>query len=73
MIKMIAVSSELIQRLKDLAKRKTWEDDVPDGESVNPMDYSGGNYDDAYAGGERVGATELARSVLDELGIEYRS
>jgi len=70
---MPTMSTELIEKLKKLAKMKTWQDNVPDGEYLDPQDYSDGNFDDAYAGGERAGETDLARMVLDELGIDYEA
>lgn len=71
---MPTMTPELIQKLKDLAKRRTWQDGADeDGEDMNAMDYSGGNFDDAYAGGERAGATDLARMILSELGIDYKN
>lgn len=34
-------------------------------------DYAGGNIDDAYDMGTRHGAVELARELLDQLGVGY--
>jgi hypothetical protein len=49
--------------LEKLAERECWCDDV----GFCPMEYAGGNYDDAYYGGKRDGRAELAREVLEEL------
>lgn len=57
------LSKEFIEKLKELAKRVCWSDF----EEFNPMDSSGGNYDDAYYGGAGDGETLLAREILDEL------
>ncbi len=65
------LSEKTLENLKALAKRKTWVDNVGENEVFDPQDWSGGNFDDAYAGGERAGATDLAREILDELGIAY--
>lgn len=66
------LSEKTIENLKKLAERKTWLDGVGENETFDPQDWSGGNFDDAYAGGERAGATDLAREILTELGIEYK-
>ena len=47
-----------------LAKRHCWSDH-PD--EFNPMDFSGGNFDDAYFGGVEDGKAELARELLNML------
>lgn len=64
------LDDKLLKRLKDLAEKHTWADGMEDGET-NIDDYAGGNEDDAYYGGERAGETSLARSILEELGIEF--
>ena len=60
--------SQLQFKLKEIkniliehAKRKTWTEDDDD---FNPMDNSGGNFDDAYYGGCEDGKTELARDII---------
>ena len=65
------LSPAIIERLKNIAKRQTWEDGLAEDEYLNPQDFSGGNFDDAYAGGTRTGETDVARMVLRELGIDY--
>lgn len=55
---------ELIEGLKKMARREPWADDAV-------YDNSGGNYDDAYAGGIDDGQTYLAREILKGLNIEY--
>jgi hypothetical protein len=56
-----------IKKLKDAARRETWDD----ADDFNPCDHSGGNFDDAYFGGQADGETHLAREILDKLGIKY--
>ena len=46
--------------LEKLAKRKCWSDT----EDFDPMDMSGGNFDDAYFGGHADGQAELAQDIL---------
>jgi len=61
-----------IEKLIAIAKVKTWEDrDKEAGEHFNAYDWSGGNYDDTYAGGVKTGTVEMARQVLDMLGVAY--
>lgn len=54
----------VIQKLKKLAKRSLPDDDW------NPMDASGGNFDDAYDMGIRHGETMLAQEILSDLGVD---
>jgi hypothetical protein len=61
------MNDALIQKLKKLARRPSWQDH----EDFNPEDYSGGNFDDAFDGGVRSGETWLAREILDDLGISW--
>lgn len=61
------LNPEFIESLKTLARRECWDED----EDFNPSDMSGGNFDDAYAGGQSDGETLLAREVLAALGIEW--
>jgi hypothetical protein len=69
--KIITLSTEYIETLKKLAKRKTWQDTIYDDEDTVIDDFAGGNVDDAFDGGYRSGETDLARQVLDNLGISY--
>ncbi len=54
-----------LQKIKDvlieLAKFKTWSEN----DDFNPCDFSGGNFDDAFYGGNADGRTELAREILE--------
>lgn len=59
------MTPEVIEKLKRLARKR-----LP-GEDFNPMDASGGNFDDAYDMGIRHGETMLAQELLGELGIDY--
>ena len=60
-----------IERLKKAARRETWDDD--ESEDFNPCDRSGGNFDDAYFGGQEDGETHLARDILTNLGISWNT
>lgn len=59
------MNEEMKAYLETLAARETWTDDL---EEFNPYDMSGGNYDDAYYGGENDGETLLARHLLEKFG-----
>lgn len=63
------ISQELIESLKKDARRGTWMEDP---EGFDPMGCSGGNYDDAYYGGEADGQTNMARFILEGLGIDWK-
>lgn len=67
------LSPATIENLKKLAERKTWPDNVGEGEIFDVQDWAGGNFDDAYAGGEEDGATNLARDILAELGVPFKA
>ena len=64
------ISNEFMRRLKELASKHVWSDDLQSGDTVID-DFAGGNVDDAYYGGERAGTTRLARLILTELGVEF--
>jgi hypothetical protein len=61
------LSEQLINRLKELSNRETWEDQFDDITTID--DFAGGNIDDAYNGGVDDGMTNLAREILEELGM----
>lgn len=69
----MTLTNEQIEELKELARRETWEDCASENgdEYVNPYEYSGGNSDDCYLGGQEVGESWLARKVLNWLGISW--
>lgn len=67
----MVLDAEIIERLKKAARRETWDDD--ESEDFNPDDYSGGNFDDAYFGGQKDGETHLAREILTNLGISWNT
>ena len=50
----------LRMHLETLAKTEIWSD----WDDFNPMEASGGNFDDAYSGGFSAGETSLARHLL---------
>lgn len=54
-------SNAMLNRLRAMADR------ADKGEDANPQDYSGGNFDDAWSGGEQDGETHLAREILEDL------
>lgn len=58
---------DFVEKIKKIAEERCWADDP----EFMADDYAGGNIDDAYAGGERAGEVQFARTVLDALGVEY--
>ena len=58
------MNEKMMELLEKLAKRDCWSDNPED---FNPMDFSGGNFDDAYFGGVEDGKAELARELLSML------
>jgi hypothetical protein len=62
------MNEEMITKLKKIAARETWFED----EDFNPMDFSGGNFDDAYYGGLEDGRVDLAREILTSMNIKWR-
>ncbi len=56
---------EIIKKLEALAAKKTWGD----GEEYNPMDQSGGNFDDCYDRGCTDGEVNLARELLPQIKL----
>lgn len=60
------------ERMIKLASERTWGDSLNSEDSDAVVDdYAGGNVDDAYYGGERAGATDIAREVCNEMGWPY--
>ena len=55
------LSDKMIERLKSLASDMVWNADV----------YCNSTIDDAFCGGQESGQIQLARQILDDLGIEY--
>ena len=66
----MTISPDFIETLKKLAKGSHWEENN-ESEFFDVQDFCGGNFDDAYEGGRNTGEVELARRVLQELGITY--
>lgn len=64
---MSTLSNDAIEQLKTRARRETWDESAV----FNAYDMSGGNFDDAYYGGQRDGKTQLARDILTGLGISW--
>lgn len=67
------MTGEMIKKLKKIAARKCWSDEcnAEDGDVFCVDDFAGGNIDDAYFGGVADGRADLARSVLDCIGVAY--
>lgn len=63
------INQDLIDKLKYIAHQDCVYDSFEDGDMIN--DYAGGNIDDAFDLGTDAGRIELAREVLDALGIEW--
>ena len=64
------LSEKMVARLREAAKRETLYDLIVRGDDVNAYECSGGNYDDAWRGGENDGETDLARDILADIGLE---
>ena len=62
------MNKELIEKLKKLAQKKVLGEGEED---FNPMDASGGNFDDAYDMGIDDGEIWLAREILNKMGVKY--
>lgn len=62
------ISEKMISELKRLASQELPLDDP----HCIIMDVCGGNYDDAYQVGEDEGRREIARDILDDLGIGWK-
>jgi hypothetical protein len=58
----------IVEKLKKLARRECYDEDS----EFIPYDAFGGNMDDAYAGGQEDGETQLARELLTELGVSWK-
>lgn len=56
-------NEKLKEMLEKLANRETWIG----GGDFNPMEFSGGNYDDCYSRGMDDGETLLAKLLLEQL------
>jgi hypothetical protein len=61
------LNEEQIKKLIDIASKKM----ASEQEEFDAMDYSGGNFDDAYYMGTEDGEISMAREVLDMIGVEY--
>lgn len=56
---LIKISAEFWAKIQKRANRGTWSEL----DDFNPCDSSGGNFDDAYYGGQDDGETEAAREL----------
>jgi hypothetical protein len=61
------MNDEVIKLLKTNAERRL----ALNTSDFNPYDWSGGNFDDAWYSGADDGRCDLAREILDMLGIDY--
>jgi len=61
------MNEKFIEKLKVLSKRKTCMDNF---DGTDTPSYYCGNADDTYSMGMEDGTTELAREILNEMGIE---
>lgn len=61
------MNDELIKTLVALAKKTAWNDDA----DFCVDDYAAGNEDDAYYGGVGDGEIELARTILNSIGVNW--
>lgn len=59
----------VLEYLKALARHECRHQ----GDDFIPSECFGGNFDDAYWGGTEDGATDLARQLLTEFGVEWRT
>jgi len=58
---------ETVEKLKSIAKGEIHRYE----EDFCAMDWSGGNFDDAWDGGMRDGQAEIAQMILEMEGIPY--
>lgn len=61
------MNEEMITKLKTLAAGEAWFED----DEFDPMDFSGGNFNDAYDGGLEDGRVDLAREILTSMNIKW--
>lgn len=61
------LSKEMVEKLVKLAKSEAWDD----GEEFCVDDYSAGNADDAFYGGQQSGEINMARKILKDIGLDY--
>lgn len=61
------MNEEMVTKLKTLAAGETWFED----DEFDPMDFSGGNFNDAYDGGLEDGRVDLAREILTSMNIKW--
>ncbi len=61
----VKIDSELLERLRKLAAE---HEPLPD--DWNPMDYSGGNFDDAWGQGYDQGEQCLAKMITESIDEE---
>lgn len=52
----------IINKLREISDRERWTDTA----DFNALEFSGGNYDDAYSAGKDDGKTTLAKELLKE-------
>jgi hypothetical protein len=64
-MKILKISDELYEVILSYSKQETCPEQSDD-EFFNAMDWSGGNFDDAYSDGVVDGHIELSRRIIDE-------
>lgn len=67
------MNEQVLQTLKNTAVKNTKYESLnpDDDDGIDFRDYFNGDVDDAYDAGSDDGAIEFARSILNQLGIEY--
>lgn len=67
------MNEQLKHHLIKIAQRDTWIDSDDEDEcEFTPQEWAGGNFDDCFAGGIRVGEAAIARQVLSAFGISWQ-
>lgn len=61
------MNAEMIEKLKKLAAKTVWIDD----EYFDPASFSGLDFEEAYYGGFEAARAQLAREILNSLGVEW--
>ncbi len=56
--------TKFMDHIREVAKRDCW----PDKDDFCPVEFSGGNFDDAYDGGKEAGEIIFARHLLTLIG-----
>ena len=59
----------VLSKIEEVSKLETADDEIDfdNGEYFDPCDHFGGNFDDAYYGGQETGRIEFARELMEML------